>query len=155
MKLVTQEITIAAPPSVVYSYLTDPERFVEWMADTATLDPTPGGAIRWTHANGDTVSGNYIELVPGRRVVFTYGWERADVEIPPGSTTVEIDLYPHGPDGTRMRLVHHGLDDLAADAHHGGWTHYLDRLRHAAQGRLPGPDPFVDQRVPTPGELRR
>ena len=72
--------------------LTDPALFVQWMADDATLDPRPGGVVRWTHANGDTCSGEYVELVPARRVVFTYGWERADVEIPPGSTTVEIDL---------------------------------------------------------------
>ncbi|HUP71731.1 MAG TPA: SRPBCC domain-containing protein [Acidimicrobiales bacterium] len=154
MKLVVQELTIAAPPGVVYQYLTDPTCFVEWMADTATLDPTPGGQIRWTHANGDTCSGTYVQLVPNRRVVFTYGWERVDVEIPPGSTVVEIDLHPHGSDATRLRLVHRGLDDRAADAHHGGWTHYLERLCHASEGRACGPDPFADLRVPTPEELR-
>lgn len=155
MKLVAQELTIAAPPSVVYQYLTDPGCFVEWMADEARLDPTPGGELRWTHANGDTCSGRYVELVPNRRVVFTYGWERVEVEIPPGSTTVEIDLHPEGPDATRLRLVHRGLDDLAADAHHGGWSHYLGRLRDASEGRAPGADPFANLRVPTPEELRR
>ena len=33
------------------------------MADDATLDPVPDGAIRWTHANGDTCSGTYVQLV--------------------------------------------------------------------------------------------
>ncbi len=155
MKLVVQELTIAAPPPVVFAFLVDPARFVKWMADTATLDPAPGGQIRWTHGNGDACSGTYVEIVPDRRVVFTYGWERAEVEIPPGSTTVEIDLHAEGTDATRLRLVHRGLDELAADAHHGGWTHYLARLRGASEGRPPGPDPFVDQRVPTPEELRR
>lgn len=155
MKVVAQELTIAAPPSVVYQFLVDPDCFIEWMADAATLDPTPGGEIRWTHANGDTCAGTYLELVPNRRVVFSYGWERVEVEIPPGSTVVEIDLHPDGHDATRLRLVHRGLDDLAADAHHGGWTHYLDRLRHTSEGRPPGPDPFANLRVPTPEELRR
>lgn len=155
MKLVAQELTIDAPPAVVYEYLTNADRFVEWMADSATLEVAPGGRIRWTHANGDTCSGAYVELVPHRRVVFTYGWERADVEIPPGSTTVEIDLQPHGAEATRLRLVHRGLDDLAAGAHHGGWTHYLARLRLASEGTPPGSDPFVTTRVPTPEELRR
>ena len=90
--------------------------------------------MRWTHANGDTVSGHYAELVAHRRIVFTYGWERSEVEIPPGSTTVEIDLHVEGPDATRLRLVHRGLDDLAADAHNGGWTHYLARLRGGIGG---------------------
>lgn len=87
--------------------------------------------------------------------MFTYGWERSEVEIPPGSTTVEIDLAATAETSTRLRLVHRGLDDLAAGAHHGGWTHYLDRLRQRAEGSEPGPDPFAMQRVPTPAELRR
>jgi uncharacterized protein YndB with AHSA1/START domain len=155
MKLVAQEIVIGAPADTVYEMLTDPELFVLWMADDATLDPVPGGTIRWTHANGDTCSGTYVTLVPDRRVVFTYGWERAEVEIPPGSTTVEIDLLPHDDGTTLVKLVHRGLDDLAAEAHRGGWEHYLDRLRSAAEGRPPGPDPFADRRVPTPMELRQ
>jgi uncharacterized protein YndB with AHSA1/START domain len=155
VKLVVQELTVHAPAEVLYELLTDPELFVQWMADDATLDPRPGGTVRWTHANGDTCAGEYVELVPGRRVVFTYGWERTDVEIPPGSTTVEIDLTPTTATTTLLRLVHRGLDDLAADAHHGGWMHYLDRLRRRAEGSNVGPDPFATQRVPTPAERRR
>jgi uncharacterized protein YndB with AHSA1/START domain len=155
VKLVTQRLVIDAPPTDVYDMLVDPELFVQWMAVDATLDPTPGGRIRWTHANGDTCSGTYVELVPDRRVVFTYGWERPEVQIPPGSTTVTIDLVPRPDGGTELTLMHAGLDDLAADAHAGGWTHYLDRLRAAAQGHPPGPDPFADRRVPTPEELAR
>jgi uncharacterized protein YndB with AHSA1/START domain len=153
VKLVVQELTIAAPAHVVYELLTDPGQFVRWMAEEASLDPRPGGTVRWTHANGDTCSGEYVELVPGRRVVFSYGWERAEVEIPPGSTTVEIDLTPTDGGGTVLRLVHRGLGDRAADAHHGGWSHYLDRLCRLAVGRAPGPDPFATIRVPTAAEL--
>ncbi|MEX2255273.1 MAG: SRPBCC domain-containing protein [Acidimicrobiia bacterium] len=155
MKLVAHEVTVHAPAQQLYELLVDPELFVLWMADEATLDPVVGGVIRWTHPNGDSCSGSYVELVPARRVVFTYGWERADVEIPPGSTTVEIDLIPQDGETTVLRLVHRGLDDLAADAHAGGWTHYLERLRRCADSGPPGPDPWADRRVPTPGELRR
>jgi uncharacterized protein YndB with AHSA1/START domain len=155
VKLVAQEMTIHAPAQVLYELLTDSKLFVQWMADDAMLDARPGGIVRWTHANGDTCSGAYVELIPSRRVVFTYGWERADVEIPPGSTTVEIDLISTGETTTVLRLVHSGLDDVAAVAHQAGWTHYLDRLRRRAEGSSPGPDPFATQRVPTPAELRR
>jgi uncharacterized protein YndB with AHSA1/START domain len=155
VKLVAQELVIRAPAEELYGLLVDPELFVQWMADDATLDPVPGGTIRWTHANGDTCSGTYVELVPGRRVVFTYGWERSEVQIPPGSTTVEIDLLPQPDGATVLRLVHRGLDELAAEAHAGGWTHYLARLRSAAEGHAPGPDPFADRRVPTPEELTK
>ena len=134
--------------------LTDPAEFVRWMADEAVLDPRPRGVVRWTHANGDTCSGAFVELVPDRRVVFSNGRERLEIGIPPGSTTVEIDLHPTDEGSTRLRPVHHGLDDPMAGAHHGGWRHYLNRLRRLAAGDTPGADPFATTRVPTPAELR-
>lgn len=152
MKLVDKRVVIAALPSEVYALLTQAELLIEWMAPIATIDARPGGALSWTHHNGDTVRGEYVELVPDRRVVFTYGWERADVGVPPGSTKVEIDLRPV-PAGTELRLVHRGLEDPMADAHAGGWTNYLARLATRAAGNDPGPDPLADGRVPTRTEL--
>lgn len=152
MKLVDRSIHVNAPAEVLYELLTDPVHFVRWMSETAEIDARPSGEIRWTHANGDTCAGRFVELVPDRRLIFTYGWERAEVEIPPGSTRVEIDLEPNAT-GTTVRLIHRGLAGPMADAHDGGWAHYLDRLAAAAEGRDPGPDPFAGQRVPTPAEL--
>ena len=117
------------------------------MAPEATLDARVGGEIRWTHPNGDSVIGSFVELVPARRVVFTYGWDRPDVAIPPGSTTVEINLAPTR-GGTELRLVHRGLNGPLADAHAGGWSNYLARLAAVAEDRDPGPDPLADERVP-------
>lgn len=154
MKLVEQRIEIHATPADVYAHFVDPARFVAWMAPHAVLDPRPGGAIRWTHVNGDSCQGQFLELVPARRIVFTYGWDRPDVEIPPGSTTVEITLEPHGT-GTRLRLVHRGLSEPMADAHAGGWTNYLARLATVAAGHDPGPDPLAAQRVPSAASLDR
>ncbi|HEX4981462.1 MAG TPA: SRPBCC family protein, partial [Ilumatobacteraceae bacterium] len=94
MKLVDKTILIAAAPSEVYALLTQADLLVEWMAPVASLDARPGGEVSWTHHNGDTVLGEFVELVPDRRVVFTYGWDRTDVGVPPGSTLVEIDLRP-------------------------------------------------------------
>lgn len=153
MKLVAQELTIAAPAIVVYELFTDPAAFGEWMAADATLEPVTGGQVRWTHANGDTVSGRYLELVPHRRIVFTYGWERTEVEIPPGSTTVTITLTPLDAGTTHLRLEHDGLHDRAAQAHTGGWHHYLARLHQRAEGHDPGPDSLGGSRVPTPAEM--
>lgn len=153
MRLAVQELVVHAPIEQLFELLVDPELFVLWMADDATLDPVPGGIVRWTHPNGDTCRGEYVEVDPPHRLVFTYGWERADVEIPPGSTTVEIDLTALPDGATHVKLVHRGLGDAAAGAHEGGWGHYLDRLRQAAEGPPPGPDPWADRRVPTPAEL--
>jgi uncharacterized protein YndB with AHSA1/START domain len=152
VKLVVKELFINAPPQRVYELLTDAELLIEWMAPEATVDARIGGDIRWTHVNGDSVIGSFVELVPGRRIVFTYGWDRPDVAVPPGSTTVEIDLRP-ARGGTELRLVHRGLVGPMADAHSGGWSNYLARLASFAEGQDPGPDPLAGERVPAARDL--
>lgn len=152
MKLVERTIDIDADPASVYEHFVDADRFVRWMAPHAEIEPRPGGLIRWTHRNGDSCEGQFVELVPGRRIVFTYGWDRPDVEVPPGSTTVEVTLAPTV-SGTRLRLVHSGLSGPMADAHAGGWANYLHRLATVASGGDPGPDPLADQRVPSAADL--
>jgi uncharacterized protein YndB with AHSA1/START domain len=155
MRLVEQEVVIDASMQTVYDHLTEPELFVRWMAPEATLEPWPGGRLTWRHENGDVVSGSYVELDPPRRIVFTYGWDRAEVGIPDGSTTVEITLAAESDAGpTTLTLVHRGLPEPQVAPHQGGWTHYLGRLARAAQGELPGPDELADQRVPRLDELQ-
>jgi uncharacterized protein YndB with AHSA1/START domain len=153
VKLAVQRLVIHAPADEVFEYLVDPVLFGQWMAEGATLDPTPGGTVRWTHPNGDTVTGRYVEVDPPRRLVFTYGWDRPEVEIPPGSTTVEIDLVTQDDGATLVTLIHRGLEAGAADAHSAGWAHYLDRMRRTAEGERVGSDPWADRMVPTPREL--
>lgn len=148
MKLVERSLFIDAPPARVYELLTDAELLAEWIAPVVIADPRPGGELRWTHEHGDTMVGSYVELVPDRRVVFTFGWEREDIGVPAGSTVVEIDLRPKR-GGTDLRLVQHGLAGPMADAHAGGWTNYLGRLGAAAEGRGPGPDALAGGRVPS------
>ncbi|SOX53410.1 ATPase [Mycobacterium ahvazicum] len=153
MKLAAQQLVVHASAQRVFELFTDPDQFIQWMAPQATLEPIPGGIVRWTHPNGDTVSGRYLEITP-HRIVFTYGWERPEVEIPPGSTTVEIDLTPQPDGSTMVTLVHRGLDEPAADAHRGGWAHYIDRMRRTAEGEDVGADPWAQRRVPTFEERR-
>lgn len=135
-------VRIAAPPAVVFRYFTDPARMVEWMGIAALLDPRPGGAFR-VEANGrDVVVGEYVEVDPPRRVVFTWGFENDQRILDPGSTRVEVTLEPDG-DGTLLELLHHDIPEPARAAHGQGWTHYLDRLAPAAAGNPPGRDPWI------------
>ena len=46
--------------------------------------------------------GEYVEVDPPSRVVFTWGWEDQETAVPPGSSTVEITLTPDG-EGTKVR----------------------------------------------------
>src|SRR5207245_634110 len=109
-RVIERTITIEASPETVLRLLTDPVQYVRWKGRIAELEPTKGGTFRVQFADPKQVaSGRYVEVVPNRRVVFTWGWE-GDAMVPPGSSTVEIDLEPAGR-GTRLRLVHRGLPD--------------------------------------------
>jgi len=134
------EIAIRAPARTVYAMFTDPAQLVRWIGIRALLEPTPGGAFRFELVPGEFCSGRYVELVPGRRVVFTWGWESGALPVAPGSSTVEVDLDER--DGvTHVRLTHRGLDAAMRPWHADGWAQYLRRLAAAAEGRDPGPDP--------------
>ena len=128
MRLASYQVTIAAPVEVVWAHLTTAEGLVRWVGPEATADPTPGGALRWTHPDGATVVGRFVELVPYRRVVFTYGWEDGRLGVPPESTTVEIELVEEA-GATTVRLIHHGLPPATAPDHERGWAYFLGILR--------------------------
>ena len=135
-----REIVIDATPETIWPFLTDPEKHVEWEGTEAEIDPRPGGIHRVLVAGEHHALGEYVEVVPMEKVVFTFGWDEPGHPIPAGSTTVEISLHPEG-DKTLVRLTHRGLpDEDAVKQHTIGWTHYLDRLAVRAPGGDPGPD---------------
>jgi uncharacterized protein YndB with AHSA1/START domain len=132
------ERRIDARPAVVYTYLTDSVRWTRWQGTSAEIEAVPGGRFRVTLVNGSTAEGQFVELVPDTRVVFTWGW-RGHAGVPPGSSTVAIDLAPDG-DGTLLVLTHSGLPVEERPIHAAGWDHYLPRLATASGGADPGVD---------------
>ena len=139
MAELVREIMIDATPETIWPFLTEPGKHIEWDGTVAELDPRPGGVYRVLVAGQYQSAGEYVEVEPMRKVVFTFGWEQEGHPIPPGSTTVEITLQPEG-DKTRVRLVHRGLPDDAISDHGSGWAHYLQRLAVRVSGDDPGPD---------------
>jgi uncharacterized protein YndB with AHSA1/START domain len=128
VRLASYQVRIAAPVQVVWAHLTTAQGLVRWVGPAAAADPTPGGVLRWTHPNGATVVGRFVEVIPYRRLVFTYGWEDGRLGVPPESTTVEVDLAER--DGvTTVRLVHRGLPPETVEDHQRGWTYFLGILR--------------------------
>ena len=132
------EVRIAASPETVFRFFTDPERIVRWKGEEATLQPSAGGVYRVKM--GETiVLGEFVEVDPPRRVVFTWGWEAESAPLGPGASTVEVQLTPVENE-TVVTLTHRDLPDELRAPHEQGWDHYLARLGVAATGGDPGPD---------------
>jgi uncharacterized protein YndB with AHSA1/START domain len=121
----TATVRIGAPPAAVFPYFTDPALLIQWIGEWADLCPEPGGVFALNFSN-TAVRGEYVEVDPPRRVVFTWGVPGKDA-LPPGSTTVEVVLTPDGHD-TIVELSHHGLPVEERDSHLEGWTTMLGRL---------------------------
>jgi uncharacterized protein YndB with AHSA1/START domain len=140
---IEREVRIDAPPDVIFKFFVDPEHMVRWKGVEAMLDPRPGGLYRVNVTGTHVASGEYLEVSPNERVVFTWGWEGEGNPVPPGASTVEITLVPDGA-STIVRLRHHGLPGGPEDRHAEGWEHYLARLAVAAAGGDAGPDPWME-----------
>src|SRR5258708_11207247 len=76
-----------------FALITEPDRLRRWQTITARVDLRAGGDYRWTIIPGHSARGTFTEVEPGRRVVFTWGWE-GDADLPPGASTVTITLEP-------------------------------------------------------------
>jgi uncharacterized protein YndB with AHSA1/START domain len=145
---VERTLSIAASPETIWEFLVDPNKTTRWMGMTATFETEPGGLYRCEVIPGHTARGEFVELDPPRRLVYTWGWEpneKGETSVAPGSATIEIELAPEG-DGTRLRFVHRDLPSAEEAKSHGhGWDHYLPRLETAASGGDPGEDPWLTQ----------
>ena len=107
-RTIEQRVLIAASPQTVWSFWTDPSRMCEWWGSAADLDARPGGRFRIDFVpGGETMLGEYLELEPHTRLVFSFGWAHSAPGVPmaPGSTTVEVTLTLVGED-TELVLVH-------------------------------------------------
>ena len=142
VEAVEVEVRIAASPETVVDFFVDPHLMTQWMGRAVDVDPRPGGQFRCDIRDETVASGEYVEVEPPTRVVFTWGWEGGGPTVDPGQSTVEVLLDPDG-DGTHVRLIHHDLPTAESARKHGhGWRHYLDRLAKAATGEDPGADVF-------------
>jgi uncharacterized protein YndB with AHSA1/START domain len=143
INVVERTVRIEADPETIFSFFTDPEKMVRWMGNSATLDPRPNGVFELNIVGDYLFVGEYVEVEPYSRVVFTWGYgDRPGVvsnPLPPGSSTVEVLLVPDG-EATIVRLLHRDLPEDVQSFHVLGWDNYLARLVVVGEGGDPGPD---------------
>jgi uncharacterized protein YndB with AHSA1/START domain len=128
---------IEAPRDRVYAAWTDPVQMKQWFGpenvQTQRLiaDARVGGEFRWDIINAEgeemTARGEYRELQPGRKIVFTWQWDDdEDWENHISIVTVELSDRDGG---TELRLTHEQLpNEESRDGHTGGWNSALNKL---------------------------
>jgi uncharacterized protein YndB with AHSA1/START domain len=134
--------TFSASPEKIFQAWTDCAQLTRWFgpgrveAIQASVDLKVGGRyhIRMRSADGEdhNVGGVYREIIPNRKLVFTWAW----VSTPERESLVTVHIEPDGKK-CRLTLVHEKFfDDSVRDRHAGGWTGSLDKLSDllAAEG---------------------
>jgi len=117
---------------------TDPDQLKQWFAvaegfttPIAEVDLQVGGRYRLgMKAPGDNpiliVGGEYREIKPGERLMFTWRWETPDPNEPETLVTVE---FVERENVTEVKLKHELFTDVASRDKHGeGWAGCFDHL---------------------------
>ena len=119
----------------VWRAWTDPQALKAWFGPEeivsvplAEVDLRVGGRFRVTMlaADGEThdVSGVYQELVPNRKLVFSWAWRST----PERESRVTVRIEPDG-NGCELVLMHEQFfDEVARDGHEHGWTGAMVKL---------------------------
>jgi uncharacterized protein YndB with AHSA1/START domain len=142
---VVRSTVICARRETVFRYFTDSERFAAWWGAGSRIDARPGGALLIVYPGGATASGQVQEVVPGERVVFTYGYDDAKKGIAPGGSTVQV-TFADVPGGTRVTLTHVVGSPELARAHEPGWRFQLSLFAKVASAEQhAGAEAIVDQ----------
>ena len=129
-------------PEKVWRAWTDAQAVKQWWGpgpgepvSAAELDVRVGGRFRIVFGGQDgkahTCAGEYQEVVPNRKLVFTWCWPNST---PERVSLVTIEFKPAG-GGTDLVFRHEQFFDQAArDGHMRGWTVTLGKLESYLQG---------------------
>jgi uncharacterized protein YndB with AHSA1/START domain len=128
---------IKAPPDRVYAAWTDPTQLKKWFGPenvkTRDLiaDVRVGGQFRWdcTDPEGKevTISGEYRELHPGKKIVFTWRLEE-DEDWKNHNSIVTVEFFDRD-GGTEIHLIHENLPtEPSRDDHKQGWNSVLKKV---------------------------
>ena len=124
---------IKARREKVFEAWTRPDLIKQWMGPgpinvtLARSDARVGGEYRIEMDNAGTryaTYGEYLEIVPNRKLVFTWGWEGPNRY----ETLVTVSLEDKD-GGTELTLVHErfaSAEDIGRHEH--GWTGSLEKL---------------------------
>jgi uncharacterized protein YndB with AHSA1/START domain len=135
------ERTFNAPAQRVFDAWTSPEVLrrwwhaeYDWETSLAEVDLRIGGAVRVVMRDPEKDveyggGGQYLEIDPPRRLVFTWFWDGNDTR-----QLIEVD-FEEADGVTTVRFTHRDLwSEEAVRDHEGGWGRCFDNLERTLSG---------------------
>ena len=130
--------TLAAPRERVFRAWTTPALMQRWFPDAGMemsrcdIDLRPGGRYRFEGRSPKrpwAVWGEYVDVDPPQRLVYTWNWEHGDANEPPHApTTVTVEFHDRGR-RTEIVITHTPFaTDVAFRDHQNGWIGCLERV---------------------------
>lgn len=128
--------TFPAPRDKVFRAWTDPDALKRWWGPPGStiqevkVDLRVGGAyrigIQYPPDDVFYLNGTYREVQPPEKLVFTWRWEKPDMDF--GESVVTLEFHELG-DSTVVTLTHEGFPNRdVAESHNEGWAAILDSL---------------------------
>jgi len=133
-------------PDRLYKAFINPEAMVKWLPPNGftgkvdKMDARVGGSYHMSFTNFTTGSshsfgGEYLELVPGKRIVHTDRFDKGLV----GTMTVTIEIKKVVV-GAELNVTQEGVPDaIPAEACYLGWGESLDLLKMLVEPEIPDP----------------
>ena len=143
---ITLHRVLRAPPERVYRAFLDPAALAKWLPPhgfTGTvheLDAKVGGKYRMSFTNfgsgnSHSFGGEYLELVPGKRIVHT---DRFDDPNLPGEMITTITLVKVSC-GTELHVTQEGVPSMIPpEMCYLGWQESLELLAKVVEPDIPG-----------------
>ena len=136
---------LRAPPERVYRAFLDPDAMVKWLPPNGftgkvhALDARVGGTYKMSFTNfntghGHSFGGEYLELVPGKRIRHTDQFDDPNL---PGvmQTTISFEKVSCG---TELNVVQEGVPGvIPPEACYLGWQESLTLLAQLVEAEIP------------------
>lgn len=129
-----KEVSINAPAARVWRAITTKEEMSKWSFDIKEFSPVVGFEFKFYGENeGRTFLHICVvkEVVENKKLAYSWSYE----SMPGIETLVTIELFEDGPNKTRVRLTHEGLEQFPQDKDYArgnfdvGWTEITRLLK--------------------------
>ena len=137
---------LRAPPERIYRAFLDADALAKWLpphgftGKVHAMDAQVGGGYRMSFTNfsggqSHSFAGTYVELVPGKRLVYTNRFDDPNL---PGEMHTTVSLVAVSC-GTEMTVVQEGIPAvIPLEGCYLGWQQSLELLAQLAEPDIPG-----------------